>query len=68
LDTEQIQHHVTNISKNIVFAKLFHTSSKGAAGKEIAEKYFFLTEICFQFSSGFAGKNQVLRENLQNSV
>jgi len=53
-------------SKNILFAKLFHTSSKGAAGKKNCKKIFF-AENCFQFSSGFAGLNQVLRLKIRKN-
>jgi len=42
------------------------TSIKGAAGKKNCKK-LFLTEICFQFSSGFAGKNQVLRLRIRKT-
>jgi len=51
-------------SKNTLFAKLFHTSFKGVAGKKYCQKIYF-TEICFQFFSGFAGKNQVLRMKIR---
>jgi len=55
LDTEQIQYHVTKIQQEyIVCDTIASKIQRRRRQKEIANILFF-TQICFQFSCGFAG-------------